>query len=123
MLTRLPRHPIEISTSSVADNPQSKEAAMPNHAPVAPVCRAGPLITQCLDLAGISLETAEKLRTLFHAIARMPDNTSTSQELAALGAELADQWANVIDCERENLELMRGAQPYRGDLINCKGDV
>ncbi|MFS1525656.1 hypothetical protein ACL7TT_16335 [Microbulbifer sp. 2304DJ12-6] len=79
---------------------------MPNHAPVVPAARADQLVTQSLDLAGISLESVEKLRALFRTIAYIPDNNPTTQELAALGAQLADEWANNIDCEREDLERL-----------------
>ncbi|MDP5210013.1 hypothetical protein [Microbulbifer sp. 2205BS26-8] len=79
---------------------------MPNHAPVVPAARADQFITQSLELAGVSLETTKKLRTLFRTIVYIPDNNPTTQELAALGAQLADEWANVIDCEREDLEQL-----------------
>ncbi|WP_299944462.1 hypothetical protein [uncultured Microbulbifer sp.] len=84
---------------------------MSNHAPVVPAARADQFIAQSLDLAGISLESVEKLRTLFRTIAHIPDNNPTTQELAALGAELADGWANVIDCEREDLERLAASTP------------
>ncbi|MFS1524719.1 hypothetical protein ACL7TT_11485 [Microbulbifer sp. 2304DJ12-6] len=86
---------------------------MPNHAPVVPAARADQFITQSLDLAGVSLEAVEKLRTLFLAISFMPDNHPTTQELATLGAHLAGEWVNVIESEREDLERLESVQRYR----------
>ncbi|WKD48236.1 hypothetical protein [Microbulbifer spongiae] len=86
---------------------------MPNHAPVVPVARVDQLVTQSLDLAIISLEAVEKLRTLFRTIAYIPENNPTTQELAALGAQLAGEWADVIDSDREDLERLEKVQRYR----------
>ncbi|MFA0812955.1 hypothetical protein, partial [Microbulbifer epialgicus] len=104
--TRLPRHPIEIETSLVAVMPQYKEAPMPNHALVAPISQANNSIAQSLDIASLSLDSLRKLRTLFHSITCMPENDPTARELAAIGVQLADESANIIDCEREDLENM-----------------
>ncbi|MCO1336532.1 hypothetical protein MO867_19550 [Microbulbifer sp. OS29] len=104
--TRLPRHPIEIETSLVAVMPQYKEAPMSHHAQVTPISQADNLVTRSLDIAGISLESLNKLRTLFQSISQISENNTTARELAVIGAHLADEWANLIDCEREDLEHM-----------------
>ncbi|WP_444893596.1 hypothetical protein ACJJIE_03675 [Microbulbifer sp. TRSA001] len=106
--TRLPRHPIEIETSAVADNTLSKEAPMSHHAQVTPISQADNLVTRSLDIAGISLESLNKLRTLFQSISQISENNTTARELAVIGAHLADEWANLIDCEREDLESLEG---------------
>ncbi|MCO1335455.1 hypothetical protein MO867_14040 [Microbulbifer sp. OS29] len=79
---------------------------MANQAPAVSIPQADNLIVRSLDLANLSLESLSKLRTLFQSISQISEDKTTSQELAVIGAHLADEWANLIDCEREDLERL-----------------
>ncbi|MEX2964586.1 hypothetical protein [Microbulbifer sp. TYP-18] len=80
---------------------------MPAQAQVAPITPAAQIIAQSVDLADFSLESAEKLRALFRTISYIPNNDPTTRELAALGVQLANEWASVIDLEREHLSGLK----------------
>lgn len=63
-----------------------------------------PALYHARDLAGLSLEGIDSMRTLFHVISRLPDDPDTSRELARIGLRLANDYHNLVDCERENME-------------------
>ncbi|WP_445355705.1 hypothetical protein ACJJI5_05055 [Microbulbifer sp. EKSA008] len=83
---------------------------MANQAPAVSIPQTDNLIVRSLDLANLSLESLSKLRTLFHSISQVSEKNTTSQELAVIGAHLADEWVNLIDCEREDLERLESKQ-------------
>ncbi|MCK0507368.1 hypothetical protein [Aromatoleum anaerobium] len=65
------------------------------------------------------------LATLFHAIADASDEHSQAAKLAKIGLYLAEDWANLHDCERETLEerftVLRAALGL--SPINGEGDA
>lgn len=65
---------------------------------------SSPALFHARDLAGLSLEGLDSMRTLFHVISRLPDDPDTSRELARIGLRLANDYHNLVDCERENME-------------------
>ncbi|WP_444903123.1 hypothetical protein ACJJIU_15560 [Microbulbifer sp. CnH-101-E] len=83
---------------------------MANQAPVVSTPQADNLLDRSIDIANLSLESINKLRTLFHSISLISKSNTTSQELAVIGAHLADEWANLIDREREDLERRESKQ-------------
>ncbi|WP_444937706.1 hypothetical protein [Microbulbifer sp. JMSA002] len=83
---------------------------MTNQAPVVSTPQADNFLGRSIDIANLSLESLNKLRTLFQSISQISEDKTTSQELAVIGAHLADEWANLIDCEREDLERLEGEQ-------------
>ncbi|WP_444919990.1 hypothetical protein ACJJID_13905 [Microbulbifer sp. CnH-101-G] len=83
---------------------------MANQAPVVSTPQTDNFLGRSIDIANLSLESLNKLRTLFQSISQISEDKTTSQELAVIGAHLADEWANLIDCEREDLERLEGKQ-------------
>ncbi|WP_020414614.1 hypothetical protein [Microbulbifer variabilis] len=83
---------------------------MANQAPVVSISQADDFLGRSIDIANLSLESLNKLRTLFQSISQISEDKTTSQELAVIGAHLADEWANLIDCEREDLERLENKQ-------------
>jgi len=63
-----------------------------------------PILSTARDLASASLEGIESMRTLFHVIFRLPDDPDTARDLAMIGRRLADDYHNLVDSERANLE-------------------
>ncbi|WP_444910475.1 hypothetical protein [Microbulbifer sp. TRSA005] len=83
---------------------------MVNQAPVAFTPQADNFLDRSIDIANFSLESINKLRTLFQSISLISESNATSQELAVIGAYLADEWANLIECGREDLERRESKQ-------------
>ncbi|WP_445362467.1 hypothetical protein ACJJIQ_16555 [Microbulbifer sp. ANSA003] len=81
---------------------------MANQASAVSIPQADDFLSRSIDLANLSLESLSKLRTLFHSISQLSKDNTTACELAVIGSHLADEWANTIDCEREDLERLEG---------------
>ncbi|WP_444919999.1 hypothetical protein ACJJID_13950 [Microbulbifer sp. CnH-101-G] len=83
---------------------------MANHAPTVSPPQADNFLGRSIDIANLSLESINKLRTLFQSISLISESNTTSQKPAVIGAHLADERANLIDCEREDLEKLEHKQ-------------
>lgn len=64
-------------------------------------------INQAIDTANLSYSSITDLETLFCAIRDTSDKDTPAHKLAAIGIALAQDLANAIDCEREDLEGLR----------------
>lgn len=69
--------------------------------------RGQDLIARAIDLTGLGHSTFRDLAGLFCAIQELSSKGSTVYRLASIGSYLADDWANLNDCEREALETAR----------------
>lgn len=62
------------------------------------------LVLRAHDVSSLGRSTFADLAGLFNAIKELSREGSTVHRLAGIGAYLADDWANLNDCEREALE-------------------
>jgi hypothetical protein len=65
------------------------------------------------DAADLGHTCVKDLGSLFQAIIKLADNSPTTSnhlalEIAKIGQYLADDWANKINSEREEIEALRG---------------
>lgn len=61
-------------------------------------------VTKAHDASYLAASCYADLETLFRAIAAAAGEHSPGANLAKIGAYLASDWANLADCEREELE-------------------
>lgn len=62
------------------------------------------LRAQALDTVTIGQAAFRDLETIFQAIIATSDHDSLPHQLARVGRRLAEEQANLFDCEREGLE-------------------
>ncbi|TJZ66388.1 hypothetical protein [Chitiniphilus eburneus] len=77
-------------------------------APAAPIPLFIDSLNQAIDQATLAQQCFADLSALFRAIARLSDTYTSAHELATLGNTLAQDWANLCDVEREELEMRCG---------------
>ncbi|WP_444889452.1 hypothetical protein [Microbulbifer sp. DLAB2-AA] len=61
---------------------------MANQAPVVSIPQADNFLGRLIDIANLSLESLNKLRTLFQSISQICEKNTTCQELQLLGLTL-----------------------------------
>ena len=84
---------------------------MSNPTQVAPATRPNhTILNKAIDVTSLGHSTLRDLGALFKAIRDTSDEYSSAHELANIGQYLADNWANMLDGERESLEQMREVQ-------------
>ena len=62
------------------------------------------LINKSTDVAHLGYSCVNDLGALFHAIAQASDKDCHVAQLANMGSYLSTCWANLLDCERKDLE-------------------
>lgn len=69
------------------------------------------ILNKAIDATSLGYATLRDLGALFRAIRDTSDEYSPARDLANIGQYLADDWANMLDGEREGLEQMRKVRP------------
>jgi len=62
------------------------------------------LLTQAIDTTAIGTSCVRDLGALFEAIRGATDKDSHAHRLATIGLNLSDNWTNMLECEKEDLE-------------------
>ena len=69
------------------------------------------ILNKAIDATSLGYATLRDLGALFKAIRDTSEEYSSAHDLANIGQYLTDDWANMLDGERESLEQMREARP------------
>jgi len=82
-------------------NPTNHDSKLLN---VDMIRKTGNHLNDAIDNASLCYSILNDLSSLFLAIKSSSDEHSQIRKLANIGQYLADDWANMIDCAREELE-------------------